>query len=237
MHRATRQVALRPCCPAPAPLTARGKDCVANPPNITRGRPPGSSPGSRPTNAPASAAEKTQQGFSSALRLASEPAPEAYCISDLPESIASRITVHPVSGCWIVGGYHDPDGYARIRGRGAHRVIWEALVGAVPDKLVLDHRDDWGCLSKACGWPAHLLPVTNQENCTRDGVHGVGAVNAAKTRCDSGHSFDLYNTYFRPDGHRDCRACIRRRVAEYQRRQREKAPRGQVLAADLRRAA
>lgn len=144
-------------------------------------------------------------------------------MSDLPEAIRNRITVHPASGCWIVGGYHDKNGYARISGRGAHRIIWEILVGPVPDKLVLDHREDWGCLSKACVWPAHLLPVTNRENCTRNGVHGVAAINTAKTRCDNGHELDLFTTYWRPDGHRDCRVCIRFRVAKYKRRVAAKA--------------
>jgi len=150
-------------------------------------------------------------------------------VADLPESIARRITVDPVSGCWIVGGYHDREGYARIGGRGAHRVIWEHFNGRVPAKLVLDHREDFGCLSKACGWPAHLLPVTNRENCTRNGMSGVAAVNAAKTRCDNGHPFDLFNTYFRPDGHRDCRACIRSREKKYKRQLRESAKAAEPL--------
>jgi hypothetical protein len=144
-------------------------------------------------------------------------------MSDLPETIRARITVHPASNCWIVGGYHDRDGYARIQGRGAHRVIWEHFNGPVTPKLVLDHREDFGCLSKACGWPAHLRPVTNRENCTRNGLHGVAAVNAAKAKCDNGHEFDLYTTYYRPNGHRDCRICICERVKQYQRRLREAA--------------
>jgi hypothetical protein len=103
---------------------------------------------------------------------------------------------------------------------------------------VLDHREDFGCLSKACGWPAHLLPVTNRENCTRNGVNGVAAINAAKTKCDSGHELDLYTTYWRPNGHRDCRICIRARVKKYRRRLREAAKAAEVaVSLDLRPAA
>lgn len=149
--------------------------------------------------------------------------PRLYQITDLPSRIAGRITVDPASGCWIVGGYHDPGGYARIGGRGAHRVIWELLEGPVPPGLVLDHREDQGCLSKACGWPAHLLPVTSYVNAMRAG-RGVGAVNFAKEKCDHGHEYNLLTTYWRPDGHRDCRICIRRRVAAYKTRIRNGQP-------------
>jgi hypothetical protein len=143
-------------------------------------------------------------------------------MSDLPESIASRITVHPESGCWIVGGSLDKDGYARIGGEGAHRVVYKMLVGEIPEvKPQLDHVVKVGCISRACCWPVHLEPVTARTNTLRG--TSFAAVNAAKIKCDSGHPFDLFNTYFRPDGHRDCRACIRRRVREYKSRLREAA--------------
>ena len=156
-------------------------------------------------------------------------------MSDLPESIARRITVHPESGCWIVGGYHDKDGYAKISGQGAHRVIWEILEGTVPPKLVLDHREDQGCIlnggmpDKACGFPGHLRPVTNRENCTRNGVRGVAAINIRKDRCGScGRPLDLLNTYWYKN-RRDCRACIRRRVKEYKQRLRQAAQASEPL--------
>lgn len=195
-----------------------------SPPRNERSGPRAAEPGNR-HHADQAAVKRAK---SVPVRLASPWPAEPYQLTDLPERIASRIVIHPTSGCWIVGGYHDKDGYARIRGRGAHRVIWEHFNGQVPPKLLLDHREDLGCLSKACGWPAHLLPVTNRENCTRNGVHGVAAVSAAKTRCDHGHELDLYNTYWRPDGHRDCRICIGSRVKKYRRRLREAA-----RAADL----
>ena len=138
-------------------------------------------------------------------------------MSDLPESIAGRMTVHPVSGCWIVGGSLDKDGYARIGGEGAHRVVYRLLAGEIPeDKPQLDHVVKLGCISRACCWPAHLEPVTARTNTLRG--TSFAAVNAAKDECDHGHPYDLFNTYWRPDGHRDCRICIRFRVAKYKRR-------------------
>lgn len=188
------------------------------------GRPPGSRPSSRPKFAPASAADQPPaQGSSSALRLAPAGPAEPYRITDLPPAVARRITVHPVSGCWIVGGTPTRDGHARISGRSAARVIWELLVGPVAGNLVVDHREDWGCLSKACGWPAHLLPVTPFVNSTRPGARGVAAVNVRKDHCGRcGRPLDLLNCYWYRS-RRDCRACIRRRVAEYRQRQRVKA--------------
>lgn len=143
----------------------------------------------------------------------------AWLLDDLPAALRHRITVHPPSGCWVVTGWTDKDGYARYADRMAHRAIWEHLVGPIPPKLVLDHREDFGCLFKNCGWPAHLLPVTQFVNSTRDGARGVGAVNIRKTRCGRcGAAYDLLNTYWSPAGRRDCRACVARRTREYQAR-------------------
>ena len=155
-----------------------------------------------------------------ANKLAVAAAPDGIrrSISDLPEAIAKRVTVHPVSGCWVVGGYCDKNGYARIGGDLVHRVVWQRLVGEIPRRLVLDHREDWGCVSKACAYPGHLLPVTVRVNTLRG--RSFAAVNAAKDECIHGHPFDLLGTYWKPNGHRDCRACIRDRVKRYRRRKR-----------------
>jgi len=151
-------------------------------------------------------------------RLADAP---PYDISDLPLRWAARIAVHPLSGCWIWTGAPDRDGYGRIRGRGAHRVVWEHLVGPVPGGLVLDHRhEERGCLTRACCFPRHLQPVTPRENTLR-GI-GPSAVNARKDECDHGHPFDERNTY-RHRSRRDCRICGRGRVRRYKARQQETA--------------
>lgn len=72
-------------------------------------------------------------------------------------------------GCWTYQGRRDDNGYGRVARQGgsgdlmAHRVIYEALVGPIPDGLTLDHL----CLNTSCVNPAHLEPVTRSENSRR----------------------------------------------------------------------
>ena len=49
------------------------------------------------------------------------------------------------------------------RMKGAHRLIWELLVGPIPEGLTLDHL----CRNKLCVNPDHLEPVTHQVNILR----------------------------------------------------------------------
>lgn len=139
-------------------------------------------------------------------------------VEDLPATIAARIIVMP-GGCWLWTGRVDRDGYGRHGGQGIHRIVYNLLVGHIPpERPQLDHVAARGCLFRACCWPGHLEPVTVRENALRG--RSFAAVNAAKVRCDHGHPYDAVNTYIRPNGHRDCRACFRRRSARYAARQR-----------------
>jgi hypothetical protein len=96
------------------------------------------------------------------------PAPRALptvTLADLPPTIRARTKVDPLSGCWrCCLGYLDPDGYAQFRGRMAHRVVWERLVGPIPDGYVIDHVARLGCIWRCCLWPLHLEPVTIATN-------------------------------------------------------------------------
>jgi hypothetical protein len=84
----------------------------------------------------------------------------------LLDRMADKFTVG--DGCWEWGGAKS-DGYGQIRsgGRGpllkAHTVMYELLVGPVPEGLMLDHL----CRHRGCVRPDHLEPVTNQENARR----------------------------------------------------------------------
>ena len=102
-------------------------------------------------------------------------------------------------------GTIDSDGYGRLGGRLAHRVAYEKAVGEIPTGLELDHV----CRNKACVNPAHLEPVSRMENMRRRYV--------VQTRCAHGHVLDGENTYRRPNGHRDCRACSRQRQQKHRR--------------------
>lgn len=134
----------------------------------------------------------------------------------LPAHIREHIAVDPVSGCWRWTGRHDRYGYGRLGREGAHRVVYRALIGPIPAGKVVDHL----CRVPCCVNPAHLEPVTHRVNVLR-GV-SFAAVNYAKVKCDNGHPYDLVGTYYRPNGHRDCRVCIRARVKRYKRRQRSR---------------
>lgn len=134
-------------------------------------------------------------------------------------SIEERFLSHVNRGlgsCWLWTGSRSSDGYGSFRVGasmvGAHRWAYEAWESAIPPGLQLDHL----CRVRHCVNPAHLEPVTQQENCRRGIVPLVaGRVNRAKERCPNGHVYDETNTYWWR-GWRRCRACN----SESQRRRR-----------------
>lgn len=113
-------------------------------------------------------------------------------------------------GCWLWLGASYPEGYGCLnvdgRTRLAHRVSHEVFIGPIPPGYEVDHL----CRVTGCINPAHLEAVTGEENRRRK--------YAAITHCKSGHRYDTANTYIRPNGRRDCRACIRDRVRRYKAR-------------------
>lgn len=91
----------------------------------------------------------------------------------LVERLTEKIEVQP-DGCWFWTASLR-DGYGQIRVgasvRSAHLVIYELVVGQVPDGLDLDHL----CRVRHCVNPAHLEPVTRFENLYRgDTTHLFG---------------------------------------------------------------
>lgn len=119
--------------------------------------------------------------------------------------------VRLTDGCWLWLGEVDKDGYGkhRIFGRRwmVHRLVYEQVVGEIPDGLVLDHL----CNVRNCCRPEHLEPVTTRENVLRW---------ARKiTHCPQGHPYDEENTGYQGGGtRRRCRACARDYSREYARR-------------------
>lgn len=114
-------------------------------------------------------------------------------------------------GCWVYTARVDDRGYGvsnsrRIPGsRLVHRIVYERLVGPIPDGLVIDHL----CRNHPCCNPEHLEPVTQAENIRRGEAPGIIAANRrAATHCESGlHEMTPENTYSWGNSPRRCRAC------------------------------
>ena len=127
----------------------------------------------------------------------------------IPKRIAMKFTRGSDSECWIWTGALAHHGYGQVmyesKQQKAHRVLYQILVGPIPDGLTLDHL----CRQRACVNPAHLEPVTMRENLLR-GI-GLTAVHAQKTHCINGHPLTGDNLQSRAQSAesrwRVCRAC------------------------------
>lgn len=68
------------------------------------------------------------------------------------------------NGCLIWLGYKTDQGYGKIRINGrneyVHRVMYELLVGPIPDGYTIDH----SCPNTSCWNPQHTEAVTSEEN-------------------------------------------------------------------------
>jgi hypothetical protein len=112
--------------------------------------------------------------------------------------------VRKTDTCWVWTAGKNQDGYGRFQvGRkptSAHRVAYELSVGPIPDGLQLDHL----CRVRDCVNPAHLEPVTQQENIRRG--KSLTVAHAAATHCPQGHEYNAQNIKWY-QGRRYCRPC------------------------------
>lgn len=122
-------------------------------------------------------------------------------LTDIPERITSRIDFQ--DDCWIWTGYHNATGYpySSLDGRDqpAYRVVYQMVVGPIPEGLELDHL----CNVPSCVNPDHLEPVTHAENMRR--------IRDRQLACRrAGHDWtDPHNVRVRKNGSRYCAECDR----------------------------
>lgn len=121
----------------------------------------------------------------------------------LPARMQRRITAD--GDCWlwdrVAWNGYGVSVYWRGKRHPAHRSVYLAVHGAIPDGFDLDHL----CRNRRCVRPDHLEPVTRAENLSRSGQ--VGKWNARKTHCPQGHEFTSENTYADSRGWRGCVTC------------------------------
>lgn len=135
-------------------------------------------------------------------------------VEGLPKTVG-KFTISDPDECWEWKGSLTSKGYGSCyykgRNRGAHRVVYEFLVGKVPEGLQLDHL----CRNRKCVNPKHLEPVTGKVNVLRS--NAVSAINTAKTHCPRGHALEgenLAHWLLTVKGWRWCRTCknLNRRI-------------------------
>ena len=132
------------------------------------------------------------------------------------ERLIDKTRFDLTSGCLIWEGTRHSKtlGYGRIcveyKDRYAHRLMYEEMIGPIPDGYELDHL----CRDTMCVNPLHLDPVTHKVNMSR-------SIHTMKTHCPYGHEYTKANTRYKK-GHntvsRNCRACQKiRNDARYRR--------------------
>ena len=124
------------------------------------------------------------------------------------------------TSCWLWKGSVGKDGYGLIAipglSRGAHRMVYEALVGKVPKGMQLDHL----CRKRSCVNPTHLEVVTQRENCLRG--NAPSAQRARQVRCIRGHDL-IWTINKKGKPRRLCQTCKRNARRRYVLRQKAKA--------------
>jgi hypothetical protein len=87
------------------------------------------------------------------------------------ERILRRTVWIPDTDCLVYDGWRSKDGYCKLgvgsmgerKEKLVHRVMYELLVGPIPEGLEIDHL----CGEPSCWNPKHLEPVTRSENVLR----------------------------------------------------------------------
>lgn len=104
--------------------------------------------------------------------------------SQLPPRFMAKIAIADSGGCWEWTGARWPRGYGEVnmakRPKLVHRVVYEMLIGPIPDRMEVCHH----CDNPPCCNPVHLFIGTHADN-MRDKV-AKGRGNYAARRSYSG---------------------------------------------------
>lgn len=147
----------------------------------------------------------------------------AFDSRTLPPHFWAKVVTDP-SGCWLWTAALNSRGYPCFaisdRSQLAHRVAYQALVGPIPAGLEIDHL----CRVPRCVNPAHLEPVTREENLRRE------MAATRPTHCPKGHEYTEANSIIKRQRNgwlnRLCRACeVAARPAKNARQRRAHAAR------------
>jgi hypothetical protein len=159
---------------------------------------------------------------------------------EAPDRVVARVKqriVENADGCWIWQGSLS-GGYGHVgwqengigHWKSAHRILYEAEIGPIPEAHDLDHlchdpakcapKQASDCPHRACCNPAHLSPATRRQNLLRGGT--ISAERRAVTHCPQGHEYTEANTIESTKGQRSCRTCSYERNRAYYWKNRER---------------
>jgi hypothetical protein len=119
--------------------------------------------------------------------------------------------------CWLWARYIGYGGYGGMHGnKKAHRVIYEALVGEIPEGMFVLHK----CDTPRCINPDHLFLGTALDNARDRDTKGRDRWSRAtpylaRTHCKRGHAYTADNLYKNKRGWNICKACHRRNYEEH----------------------
>lgn len=146
------------------------------------------------------------------------------------QRIESNVERLPWSGCWVWMGAtsgtirtREQRPVIRVNGKDArvYRMVYEQDHGPIPAGMMVCHH----CDVPLCINPDHLFLGTASDN-ARDSVKkGRSALQrlAFATHCQRGHEFTAENTGRQSSGGRFCRACVKIKRVEQNRRAKAKA--------------
>lgn len=130
------------------------------------------------------------------------------------------------SGCWEWNGKRNDSGYGIFNARligyedaRAHRVVYEHLVGPIPDGLHLRHH----CDNPPCVNPDHLEPGTPAQNMADMVERGRHCMHG-RTECVNGHDLTLPGARKTVGDETLCVECARARSRRWEQRKRASRP-------------